>query len=151
MKMVVAWILKYKKNLILRTRHRSSPKALSPTDLDVSLLEYAQEEVIRLHQQHVFGKEIDHLRDGNAGDKKSLNRRSGIYDLDPYIDEKGLLRVCGRLKKSSLHVNDVHPVLLGKDGNIPRLIAAWCHRKVVHGGRGLTINEIRSNGFWVVR
>ena len=59
----------------------------------MSLLEYAQEEVIRLHQQQVFGKEIDHLRDGNAGGKKSLSRRSGIYNLDPYIDEKGLLRV----------------------------------------------------------
>ena len=124
MKRMVAWILKYK-NLILRTRPRPSdctPKALSPTDLDVSLLEYAQEEVIKLHQQQVSGKEIDHLRDGNAGGKKSLNRRSGKYDLDPYIDEKGLLRNGGRLKKSSLHVNDVHPVFLGKDGNIPRLI-----------------------------
>ena len=40
----------------------------------------------------------------------------------PYIDKKGLLRVGGRLKKSNLHVIDVHPVLLGNDGNIPRLI-----------------------------
>ena len=55
------------------------------------------------------------------------------------------------MKKSSLHVNVVHPVLLDKDGNIPRLIAEWCYKKVAHGGRGLTINEIRSNGFWVVR
>ena len=83
------WTRKYKKNLILRTRHQlsdCSPKALSPTDLDVSIIEYPQEEVIRLHQQQVFGKEVDHLRDGNAGDKKSLSRRSGIYNLDPYID-----------------------------------------------------------------
>ena len=58
MKRVVAWILKYKKNRILRTRHQpsdSTAKALSSADLDVSLLEYAQEEVIRLHQQQVFG------------------------------------------------------------------------------------------------
>ena len=50
MKRVVAWILMYRKNPILRARHQSSgctPKALSPTDLHVSLLEYAQEEVIR--------------------------------------------------------------------------------------------------------
>ena len=52
MKRVVAWILKHKKNLISRTRHQPSdyiPNALSPTDLEVSLLEYAQQEVIRLH------------------------------------------------------------------------------------------------------
>ena len=150
----VALILKYKKILISRTRHQLSlciTKALSPTDLDVSLLEYAQQEVIIMHQQQVFSEEIDHLKDGNTGDRKSLSRRSGIYNLDPYIDEKGLLRVGGRLKKSSLHLNDIHPVLLGKDGNIPRLIVEWCYKKVAHGGRGLTMNEIRSNGFWVVR
>ena len=72
------------------------------------------------------------------------------YNLDPYIDEKGLLRVGGNLEKSSLHLNNVHSVLLGKVGNIPRLIVEWCHKKVAHGGSGLTINEIRSNGFWVV-
>ena len=55
------------------------------------------------------------------------------------------------MKKSCLHLNDVHPVLLGKDGTIPRLIVKWCHKKVAHCGRGLTINEIRSNGFWVIR
>ena len=123
MKRVVAWILKYKKNLISRTRHQPSEcatKTLSPTDLYVSLLEYAQQDVIRLHQQQVFIKEIDHLRKGNIDIiKKSLSRRSGIHNLDPYIDEKGLLRVGGRLKKTSLHLNVVHPVLLGKDGNIP--------------------------------
>ena len=153
MKRVVAWILKYKKNRILKTRHQpsdSTAKALSPADLDMSLLEYAQEEVIRLHQQQVFGKKIDHLRDGNAGDKKSLSSRSGIYNPDLYIDDKGLLRVGGKMKKSSLHVNVVHPVLLDKDGNIPRLTVEWCYKKVAHGGRGLIINEIRSNGFWVV-
>ena len=31
------------------------------------------------------------------------------------------------------------------------MIVEWCHQKTAHGGRGLTINEIRSNGFWVVR
>ena len=153
MKRVEAWILKYKKILISRTRHQLSvctTKALSPTDLDVSF-EYAQKEVIRLHQQQVFSEEIDHLKDGNTGDRKSLSRRSDIYNLDPYIDDKGLLRVGGRLKRSSLQLNDVHPVLLGKDGNIPRLVVEWCHKKVAHGGRGFTIHEIRSNGFWVVR
>ena len=31
------------------------------------------------------------------------------------------------------------------------MIVEWCHKKVAHGGRGLTINKIRGNGFWVVR
>ena len=94
------------------------------------LLECAQQEVIRLYQQQVFSKEIDHLKDDNTGDWKSLRRRrSGIYNLDPYIDEKDLLRIG---EDSSVHLNDIRPVLLGKVGNIPRLIVEWCHKKVVH-------------------
>ena len=66
-----------------------STKALSQTDHDVSLLEYLQQEVIRLHQQQVlFGEEIDLLRDVNTGDRKSLSRRSDVYNLDLYIEEK---------------------------------------------------------------
>ena len=73
---------------------------MSTSDLDVSLFEYAQQEIIRLHQQQVFSEEIDHLRDGNTGNSRSLSRSSGIYNLDPYIYEKGLLRLRWGLKKT---------------------------------------------------
>ena len=46
MSRVVAWILKYKNIFISRVRHQPSDctaKILSPTDLDVSLLEYVQQ------------------------------------------------------------------------------------------------------------
>ena len=42
-----------------------------------------------------------------------------------------------------------HSVSLGKD-DITRLVVEWCCMKLGHVGRGLAINEIRSNGFWVV-
>ena len=100
-----------------------------------------------MYQQQVFSEEIDHLKDGNTGDRKSLSRRSDIYNLDSYIDEKGLLRVGKRLKMSRLHLNDVHLVLLGKSSNITRLIVELYLKKVECCGRGLTINKIRSNGF----
>ena len=41
--------------------------------------------------------------------------------------------------------------ILSKDSCITRLIVESCHQKMAHGGRGLTITEIRSNGFWVVQ
>ena len=87
---------------------------------------------------------------GNS-DKKKLMKKSIIYKLDPFIDERGLLRVEGRLKKSNLHFTGVHAILLRKDSCIPRLIVEWCHQKTAHGGRRLTINEIRSNGFCIVQ
>ena len=150
MKRVVAWILKYKKILSSRVR-QNSVKILPKIGLDVSLLEEAQQEIIRLHQQQAFKEEVETLMHSGNGDRKTLMKRSSVYKLDPFIDERGLLRVGGSLRKSNLHFTDFHPILLSKDSCITRLIVEWCHQKTAHGGRGLTINEIRSNGFWVVR
>ena len=150
MKKVVAWILKYMKILSSRVR-QNSVKILPKIGLDVSLIEEAQQEVIRLHQQQAFKEEVEALVHSSNGDRKILMKRSSVYKLDPFIDEGGLLRVGGRLRKSNLRFTDFHSILLSKDSCITRLIVEWCHQKTAHGGRGLTINEIRSNGFWVVR
>ena len=145
MKRVVAWILSS------RLRQKNYIKILPKLGLDVSLIEETQQEIIRLHQQQAFKEEVETLMHSGNGDRKTLMKRSSVYKLDPFIDERGLLRAGGRLKKSNLHFTDVHPILLSKDSCITRLIVEWCHQKTTHGGRGLTINEIRSNEFWVIR
>ena len=121
MKKVVAWILKYMKILSSRVR-QNSVKILPKIGLDVSLIEEAQQEVIRLHQQQVFKEEVERLVHSSNGDRKILMKRSSVYKLDPFIDEGGLLRVGGRLIKSNLRFNDVHSILLSKDSCITRLI-----------------------------
>ena len=150
---MVAWILKYKMILSSRVRQNSA-KVLPTIRLDISLLVEAKQQIIRLHQQQAFKKEVEtqitFMHSGNR-DRKTLMKRSSVYKLNPFIVKKGLLRVRGRLNKSNLHFTDVHPVLFGKDNSITRLIVEWCNKKTAHGGRGITINEIRSNGFWGIR
>ena len=121
MKKVVAWILKYMKILSSRVR-QNSVKILPKIGLDVSLIEEAQQEVIRLHQQQAFKEEVETLVHSSNGDRKILMKRSSVYKLDPFIDEGGLLRVGERLIKSNLHFNDVHSILLSKNSCITRLI-----------------------------
>ena len=48
--------------------------------------------------------------------------RSSVYKKDPFIDERGLPRVGGELRKSNFHFTDIHPTLLSKDNCITRLI-----------------------------
>ena len=43
-----------------------------------------------------------------------------------------------------------HPIMLPKNGHITSVIIGFYHRRVGHGGRGMTISEIRSNDFWVI-
>ena len=120
MKRVVAWILKYKKILSSRVR-QSSVKILPKIGLDISLLEETQQEIIRLHQQQAFREEVETLIHSGNGDRKTVMKRSSVYKLDSFIDEGGLLRIGGRLRKSNLNVADVHPILLSKDSCITRL------------------------------
>ena len=95
MRRVVAWILKYKKILSSRVR-QNSVKILPTIGLDVSLLEEAQQEIIRLHQQQAFKEEVEILMHSDNGGRKTLMKRSSVYKLDPLIDESGLLRVGGK-------------------------------------------------------
>ena len=37
-----------------------------------------------------------------------------------------------------------------KDCHISKLIVLWYHEKTGNFGRGITLNEVRSFGFWIV-
>ena len=107
--------------------------------------------IIRWHQQQTFTEEIKQLKNTLMQKEKQLKKKSGTYNLDPYLDKERLLRFGERLKKSNLHFSDVHPLLIGSKSKTTSLIVEWCHQKTAHGGRGLTINEVRSKSFWVVK
>ena len=114
-------------------------------------LDEAKKNIIRWHQQQAFPEEIKQLRNTYMQKEKQIKKKRGIYNLDPYLDKEGLLRIGGRLKKWNLHFSDVHSLLIGGKSKTTSLIVEWCHQKTAHGGRGLTINEVRSNRFWVVK
>ena len=84
------------------------------------------------------------------GEKGILNKKSSIYKLDPYLDRCGLLRVGGRIEKSIVSEEMKHPVLLARKSEIAVMIIRWCQEKIVHSGRGITMNHIRSSGFWII-
>ena len=66
------------------------------------------------------------------------------------MDSDGLLRVGGRLRKSRLSYSEAHALVLPKQSNISEAIIQWCHENVAHGGRGMTLNNLRQNGFWIL-
>ena len=106
----------------------------------------AEKEIIRSIQRRHFGEELISLGKG-----KFLKSCSSIAKLDPFIDDEGILRVGGRIKRSAVASEMQHPVLLPKFCRIAELVARWCHEQVAHAGRGMTMNQIRSSGFWVTR
>ena len=85
-----------------------------------------------------------------GSEEAERKKSSQIYNLDPYIDEDGTIRVGGRLNKSNLNNECKHLIVLPKGSPISKLIIAWCHNKTGHAGRGMIFNKIWTSGFWIV-
>ncbi|GAA6111991.1 uncharacterized protein LOC113040501, partial [Tachysurus ichikawai] len=72
-----------------------------------------------------------------------------MYRLDAFLDQEGVLKVGGRLCNAPLPSLVIHPVIIPKDHHRTKLIISQCHENVKHQGKGLTSNEIRSQGYWI--
>ena len=79
-----------------------------------------------------------------------ISPSSPFSKLDPFIDMHGVVRVDGRLKRSSLPDSSKHPAVLPRDSHVTRLVIRHYHEKVQHQGRGITMNELRASGYWIV-
>ncbi|XP_053733153.1 uncharacterized protein LOC128765925 isoform X1 [Synchiropus splendidus] len=78
-----------------------------------------------------------------------LSPQSQLYKFDAFLDQDGILKVGGRLRNSSLPTFQKHPTLLPKNHHITKLIIAHYHSTIKHQGKGMTMNEIRANGYWI--
>ena len=55
-----------------------------------------------------------------------------------------------KIGKSFLNNESKHPILLPKVKKITDLLIKHHHKLAGHSGRGITLNEIRSSGYWIV-
>ena len=133
------------------------------TSFMVRDLEQAETEILKLVQANYFDKEIKILKDFQTQTgsvpkdrhhdkerKAVLKKSSSLNALDPYLDASGMLRVGGRIKKANLSDSLKNPVILPKTGHITELVLRHAHEKTHHSGRGLTLNELRSSGYWII-
>ncbi|XP_041789702.1 uncharacterized protein LOC121604290 [Chelmon rostratus] len=101
--------------------------------------------LIQAAQREAFEEELKWFSQKSA----KLPRTHKMYQLDPIL-VNDLLRVGGRLRKSSASFELRHPVILPKEGIVTKLVLDHYHKKTQHQGRGQTLNELRANGYWVI-
>ena len=101
--------------------------------------------IIQLLQREAFAEEIRMLERSYP-----ISTKSKLYKLDPFLDEDGILRVGGRLVQSSLLYGVKHPMLLPRKSHVTELIIKFHHERVSHQGRGMTVGELRSSGYWIL-
>ncbi len=77
-------------------------------------------------------------------------KSSPLHTLDPFIDEQGLLRVGGRLHRSSLNQSEKTPLIIPGKHHIATLLIRHHHERIHHQGRHFTEGAVRAAGFWIV-
>ena len=159
----IALCLRYKN--ILRNKAKQSKSSIKDeiliqhAPLNVADLKDAEKVIIRSAQRRSFGEEINtilalqsHSQDERTSSSHhaTIERRSVLYKLNPFLDVDGLLRVGGRINRSSLPTDVKHPCIIPKDCHLTKLLVAHHHRRCEHQGRGITLNHIRSSGYWII-
>ena len=115
----------------------------------VNDMQEAENAIIRYTQQVAFPVEkieLQKIKDGRIG---TLKKGSRLYKLNPFIDSFGLLRVGGRMRRSSLAESVRHPLILPKKCHVTRLVVCHTHEQLAHAGRDHVIARLRET-FWII-
>ena len=96
-------------------------------------------------QKQRFQKEINAMNMEKSSVK--LNKSSAIYNLDPFMDADGLIKVGGRLMHSHLNNSCKHPVLLPKQEKVTDLVREIPHQTGTNN-RGLKLMFSENHEIW---
>ncbi|XP_052787345.1 uncharacterized protein LOC128222405 [Mya arenaria] len=117
---------------------------LCPEASSAENVESAQCLIFRTFQKESYPKEIDCLKEGIP-----IPASSPLLSLNPFLDEKGVLRVGGRLRNSKLPTPERNPIIVHGRSYLALLLIRHFHEKVLHQGRHFTEGAVREGGFWV--
>lgn len=131
----ISWLLKVKSRLL---------NADKTTEFCRTDREEAETCILKHVQSSCFSKEILALKTNAV-----IAKDSSIRKLSPFLDDSGILRVGGRLRRSKMTMETKHPVLLPKHHRLTDLIISHYHELVGHLGQASTLSKIRER-FWPI-
>ncbi|XP_067055873.1 uncharacterized protein [Acropora muricata] len=142
-----------------RRREKMKEQSKEKVELMVDDLQRAEKAILKSVQESHFSKEINSLQllpsNCSVECRESTKRRDclkagPLYKLDPFVDEEGILRVGGRLRRAALPDTVKFPIILPRGSHVTTLIIRHIHENTEHQGRGITLNEVRANGYWIL-
>ena len=89
--------------------------------------------------------EYNILSSGNT-----LSRKSRLYELSPFIDENGIMRLSGRLSQSNIAYNSKFPIILDNKSRHTSLLIEFYHQSMMHCGITFIMSTIRKK-YWVLK
>ncbi|XP_031334025.1 uncharacterized protein LOC116164038 [Photinus pyralis] len=138
LKRVMAYILRFVNNITVNRLDRKKG------ELTLLELEIAMRKLILLVQSHHFKLELESLRSC-----KPVSKNSKVLSLNPFLDKYGIIRVGGRLSRSSFSVDQKHPIILPAKSDFTNLIIDFEHKNNMHIGVEGTLGIVRRQ-FWPI-
>ncbi|GFX37817.1 integrase catalytic domain-containing protein [Trichonephila clavipes] len=133
---VIAWC----KRFIENARH---PMCRTMGPLKSKELSESLKCIIKNIQRTSFYNEIQYLEKGIP-----LPNSCKLLNLNPFLDDSGLLRVGGRLRNSRIPRNKKHPMIIPTNHNFTYIIINHFHILYFHTGAEATLANIK-NSFWI--
>ncbi|GFU21132.1 integrase catalytic domain-containing protein [Trichonephila clavipes] len=107
-------------------------------------MEEAEIYLMKQVQLSSFYKEIRAVQNGD-----DICNKSKILNLSPFLDDKGIIRVGGRLKHSRLPYSTKHPILLPAKSKLTIIIVKYYHEKYFHLGPQHLLYQVRLK-YWPI-
>ncbi|XP_071648512.1 uncharacterized protein [Temnothorax longispinosus] len=133
---ILAWIVRFGFN-VRRNRDNRNLDFLT-----IDEIRRAHQLLIVAVQRVHFSEEMSSLLSG-----KQIRSSSKLLSLNPFVDERGLLRVGGRIQNSQVAFEKKHPIILPSDSRFTRLLFEKEHRRLLHIGPQALLYSIREK-YW---
>lgn len=144
---ITSFVLRFVNNCGKQRKHtmklRSQPSILQP--LEVDELENSKRKIFLVLQLSKFSNTMFRLQRN-----EKIERNDNLIKLNPFVHTDGLMHVGGRLQHSSMDFEIKHPIIIPKDCYVTKTLIRFHHNNTFHSRRGITINEIRNNGLWII-
>ncbi|XP_062557391.1 uncharacterized protein LOC134222264 [Armigeres subalbatus] len=132
---------------ISKLRRKEITENCSNSNLKTEELQAAEVMIWKLVQAESYGDEVIVLsknkklpRDKQLG----LEKTSQLWNLTPIMDDKGVLRVDGRIAAARVLAVDVKfPIILPRKHHVSLLLLDDYHRRLLHGNYETVVNEVR--------
>ena len=151
LKSTIAWLLRFRNNLqrsrsgnaLNRCFGKEKSKTIQP--LSVEELEEAEIQVVKFLQRKYFSDELQTLSSG-----QTVKKSNRLVSLDCFLDDRGIIRVGGRLSSAPIMFNKKHQILIPHDSNIAVLLIDFIHATLGHVGRLHVLSMLREK-YWITK
>ena len=145
-KRVIAWVIRFIDNC--RARKRNLGRENGP----VTTQELHRAEIywFSVMQHSHFCKEIEYVKlNEQVKNGKLPTTSSNISNLNPILDNNGLVRVGGRQQNADFTYNSRHPIILHSKHPLTKILIRSEHLRLLHGGP-LLVSASLSRNFHIV-